>query len=142
MKKSLLFFGFFFIYLVQSFGQGCTPTIYYFDNDGDGFGTNDFDADDITIAQIDYNDSGGQNGISGNILYGCFKPRDYADKPFDCDDNNADINAYVSWYTDEDGDGAFGTRHSGCQTPPSDSRPNRNDWVIFQNLSFYKIILP
>lgn len=127
MKKSLLFFGFFFIYLVQSFGQGCTPTIYYFDNDGDGFGTNDFDADDITIAQIDYNDSGGQNGISGNILYGCFKPRDYADKPFDCDDNNADINAYVSWYTDEDGDGAFGTWHSGCQTPPSDSRPNRND---------------
>lgn len=45
MKKSLLFFGFFFIYLVQSFGQ-CTGQPYFRDGDGDTYGGN-FDTLDI-----------------------------------------------------------------------------------------------
>ncbi len=129
MNRNLLFI--LFLLLLggyQVFGQCITGTIFYYDNDGDEFGTDDFIADDIGKAITDFNDArDGQTIYYGNIAYGCTKPPGYADKPFDCDDDNSNVHASNTWYTDEDGDGAFGTRHSGCQQPPPDSSPTKND---------------
>lgn len=146
MKKSLLFFGFFFIYLVQSFGQcSCSGTFYYLDSDEDGY-PDKWQSADAGAAYTDHIDSGCGEGIAGNIIFSCTRPNGKytTNHVEDCSENDPNVWRTNSWYTDEDGDGAYGTWHSGCQTPPSDSRPNRNDCddgVIFQTLPFYKIIL-
>jgi len=136
MKKSLLFFGFFFIYLVQSFGQ-CTGQPYFRDGDGDTYGGN-FDTLDIANADQKFRAAGdGVTVYEGNIAFGCTKPSGYSTNANDCNDSDPDVWSTATWYTDEDGDGAHGTRHSGCQTPPSDSSTT----VRFQTLPFDKIIL-
>jgi hypothetical protein len=121
MKKSLLFFGFFFIYLVQSFGQcSCSGTFYYLDSDEDGY-PDKWQSADAGAAYTDHIDSGCGEGIAGNIIFSCTRPNGKytTNHVEDCSENDPNVWRTNSWYTDEDG--AYGTRHSGCQTPPSDS---------------------
>lgn len=74
MKKSLLFFGFFFIYLVQSFGQcSCSGTFYYLDSDEDGY-PDKWQSADAGAAYTDHIDSGCGEGIAGNIIFSCTRP--------------------------------------------------------------------
>lgn len=71
MKKSILFFGFFFIYLVQSFGQcSCSSTFYYLDSDEDGY-PDKWQSADAGAAYTDHIDSGCGEGIAGNIIFSC-----------------------------------------------------------------------
>jgi len=61
--------------------QNCTPTSWYADGDGDGFGN----ATDMQMA--------------------CTAPMGRVPNATDCDDANANVGAPPTWYADSDGDG-------------------------------------
>jgi len=94
MNRNLLFVLFLLLFGgYPVFGQ-CTGNVYFRDSDGDGFGSNIQDADDLIRVEEDFRNSGGQTGYSGNIAFGCFKPPGYADKAFDCDDNDSNVQSF------------------------------------------------
>ena len=128
MSRHLLFVLFLLLFGGYAvFGQ-CSGSLYFKDGDGDGFGTNDINAADIATAQVDFNDArDGQTVYYGNIAYGCSIPAGYVSNSTDCNDSDDDVWRNTTWYTDEDGDGAYGTYNSGCQLPPANSSPTRND---------------
>jgi hypothetical protein len=122
---TLLIFG--CLYSSYTFGQ-CSAREYYLDSDGDGVGTDLFDVRDIDQAVIDFNDArDGATVLYGNIAYGCSKPEGYAYSPGDCDDNNEYATRTVYWFTDEDVDGTYGTKHYGCGYPSEDYRTYQDD---------------
>ncbi|MFM7007180.1 MAG: MopE-related protein [Flavobacteriales bacterium] len=117
-----------------------TPTLYYVDADGDGFGdatndtllcnapagfvSNNTDCDD-TDAAVNPNTlwfqdlDNDQVGNTAVTLTACLQPLGYVLANGDCDDNNATIVAPVMYYTDADNDG-FGDDATGtpfCQAP-------------------------
>ena len=117
-----------------------TPSLYYADADGDGFGdpamdtllcnapagfvTNNTDCNDtdalINPNTVWYQDA--DNDQVGNTLVtqtACLQPAGYVLANGDCDDNNATIVAPTMYYSDNDQDG-FGDDASGtlfCQAP-------------------------
>jgi hypothetical protein len=68
--------------------EECTPTIFFADNDQDGFGDGD------------------------SPIEACEPPAGAVDNGDDCDDANADRTLVQDWYSDGDGDG-FGDPESG-----------------------------
>ena len=117
-----------------------TPSLYYADTDGDGFGdptndtllcnapsgfvSNNTDCDD-TNAAVNPNTTWYQdldNDQVGNTtvtLTACLQPAGYVLANGDCDDNNAAVVAPVLYYSDADNDG-FGddaTATPFCQAP-------------------------
>ena len=127
-KTKLLVVLFILLPLPLLLGQCNKPSVYYLDGDGDSYGTNDFDSVDIEMAIKDFNDAHtGETIYYGNIAYGCSKPTGFANNFGDCDDGNGEAHAIVVWFTDEDGDGAYGTKHSGCEKPPANSSTFSND---------------
>ncbi|MBM3916982.1 MAG: T9SS type A sorting domain-containing protein [Sphingomonadales bacterium] len=117
-----------------------TPTLYYADTDGDGFGdaandtlvcnapvgyvSNNTDCNDSNAAvnpnTIWYQDlDNDQVGNTAVTLVACLQPAGYVLASGDCDDNNASITAPVMYYVDADNDG-FGDDATGtpfCQVP-------------------------
>lgn len=117
-----------------------TPTTYYVDADGDGFGdaandtllcnatagfvSNNSDCDDTNAAlnpnTVWFQDlDNDQVGNTSVTLTACLQPLGYVLANGDCDDNNATITAPVMYYTDADNDG-FGDDSTGtpfCQAP-------------------------
>lgn len=117
-----------------------TPSLFYADADGDGFGdpandtllcnapagfvSNNTDCDDTNAVvnpnTIWYQDTDNdQVGNSAVTLVACLQPTGYVLANGDCDDNNATIVAPVLYYTDADNDG-FGddaTATPFCQAP-------------------------
>ena len=117
-----------------------TPTLYYADTDGDGFGdaandtllcnapsgfvSNNTDCNDSDAAinpnTVWYQDlDNDQVGNTAVTLTACIQPLGYVLATGDCDDNNATIVAPVMYYMDADNDG-FGDDATGtpfCQAP-------------------------
>jgi hypothetical protein len=117
-----------------------TPTLFYADNDNDGFGdlandtlvcnapagfvANSTDCNDndalVNPTTIWYQDlDNDQVGNSAVSQVACLQPAGYVLANGDCDDNNAAIVAAVLYYTDADSDG-FGDDASAtafCQAP-------------------------
>jgi hypothetical protein len=117
-----------------------TPTLFYADNDNDGFGdlandtlvcnapagfvANSTDCNDndalVNPTTIWYQDlDNDQVGNSAVSQVACLQPAGYVLANGDCDDNNAAIVAAVLYYTDADSDG-FGddaTATAFCQAP-------------------------
>jgi uncharacterized protein YrzB (UPF0473 family) len=76
-------------------GSGGTPTLWYQDNDGDGY-------------------------TNGNTLMSCTQPPNYSAtaQPGDCNDNDPTEFPGQAWYEDFDGDGfGNGSWQTGCQRP-------------------------
>lgn len=117
-----------------------TPSLYYADTDGDGFGdpandtllcnapsgfvANNSDCDD-TNAAVNPNTTWFQDldndqvGNTAVTLTACLQPVGYVLASGDCDDNNAAVVAPVLYYSDADNDG-FGddaTATPFCQAP-------------------------
>jgi len=117
-----------------------TPSLYYADTDGDGFGdpamdtllcnapagfvSNNTDCDDTNAAinpnTVWYQDlDNDQVGNTNVTQIACLQPAGYVLADGDCDDTDATVTAPVMYYTDADQDG-FGDDATGtpfCQAP-------------------------
>ena len=96
-------------------GQCNNPTVYWYDADGDGFGTSDFVYDDISDAIADYYGTDDEHFIiNGNVAFGCWDNRplysgrdNWVLTEFDLNDSDACITniSPQNFYRDADGDG-------------------------------------
>jgi hypothetical protein len=118
-----------------------TPTVYYADADGDGFGNaeisitetgcptagyvaNNTDCDDNNAAYFNttywYYDADG-DGYYSNYFYSCAPPEGegWSTQTYgqDCDDSNAAYIYYQYWYLDADGDGYYSDYSYSCAPP-------------------------
>ena len=124
----------------------CSPSLYYRDNDGDGIGIKSPNSHEINLVINDFNDARTGNTIySGDIAYGCSHPGSgWASSPGDCNDNDPNAQSTVTWFTDSDGDGAYGTENSGCGYPSggdyskSSNDCDDNDASVQSMRTFYK----
>ena len=73
-----------------------SPRTYYFDNDGDGYGT------------------------SFPTVFQSRPPDGYVNNSTDCNDNDPSVNEVQTWYLDADGDGVGGSiSQESCDPPPN-----------------------
>lgn len=136
--------------------SGCYyPDHYFFDNDGDGYGTQNYTDEMLDGIIPMFNNSNMGYVFSGNIMYGCLNMaisdlqvaylEEFVNNSDDCDDTNADIHPGSVWYYDNDGDGERDPNNSrvfNCAPDPKYvKRPaadcNDNDYEIHSRTVWY-----
>ena len=127
LSRTLVLVVFFFIGLPQIQGQcSCTGNVYFVDVDDDGH-PDRFYSQDLTDAQEEFRRTC-LRAQSAAVIVDCTQPTSpntiSSYNIIDCNDNDPNVWRTNTWYTDEDGDGAFGTYNSGCQLPPANSSGN------------------
>lgn len=100
-------------------------TIWYYDGDLDGFGTN--------------------NNLSHPQIKSCIKPNHYSFYNTDCNDSNSSINPTTIWYYDGDNDG-YGASNANFQPITQCSSPNihyvsNNSDCDDSNSSVYSLLI-
>ncbi len=122
-------------------GSLSTPSIYFYDQDGDGLGgdvvvkacsqpvgavpaggdCDDWDAS-IVAPPTWYLDADGDGyGVNGFPVQSCSAPDSYVDNNEDCDDTDTSVNPGNAWYVDDDSDGYGNPNEApeyGCYEPP------------------------
>lgn len=127
-----------------------TPTAYYADADGDGYGdpatfqlactqpagyvTNDDDCNDANEEEFPgavwYADTDGDGfGDAGSSQTSCTQPANYVSNDTDCNDTDNQIGSIVMYYMDMDGDGFGDASDAGVSscTPVTGSVTNNDD---------------
>ncbi len=111
-------------------------TTWYFDQDGDGYGTPDYTYESCESPSSYYVDQGGDcDDTDGDIHYGaqeiCNNQDDDCDGDIDDADGSVDLSTGSTFYADADGDG-YGSESAGAATAvacaaPEGFAPNTED---------------